>query len=174
MAKSATLQNLTKKQRAACLLAEDELSDEAIAQDVGVSRQTLAAWKHKPEFAALVGDYVGQVQAAMLRHTIAKKHKRLAVLDDLHTKALQVIEERIVEGGAPGESTGIVVHQMKQIGAGKDAQIVDEYVVDTGLMREIRSLHEQAAKELGQWVDRSASEVTTSVVQIVGIDADDL
>lgn len=152
----ATAQISTKKrEHAALLVAEDDLTDEAIAQAVGIGRRTLATWKTQPEFAALVGDAVGQVQAAMLKLSIARKHKRLAVLDDLHTKALAVIEERAQDNtGAPGEATGLMVRQVKQIGVGKSAQVIEEYAVDTGLMREIRALHEQAAKELGQWSDK--------------------
>ncbi len=148
-------QNYTKRERAAILIAEDDLADEAISAAVGITRKTLHNWKQDPDFTAIVGDRVGQIQAAMLKHAIAKKHRRLAVLDDLHDKALQVIEERIDTDGAPGQSTGLVVRQLKQIGAGKSAEVVEEFTVDTGLLREIRALHEQAAKELGQWTEKA-------------------
>jgi hypothetical protein len=46
--------------------------------------------------------------------------------------------------------TGIVVHQVKQIGAGKNATIIDEFVVDTGTMAEARAIEKAAADELGQ------------------------
>ena len=160
--------------RAAVLVAEDERSDEDIAAAVGIARRSLARWKRDPEFAALVGDHIGQIQAAMLKHAIAKKHKRIAVLDDLHAKALQVIAERSDDetmADAPGGDTGLMVRQVKMIGYGKSMQVVEEYAVDTGLLREIRALHEQTAKELGQWVDRSESEVTRTEIQIVGVDA---
>lgn len=162
----AIAQKFTKRElraaqeRAAVLLAEDELTDSAIAEAVGISRRQLANWKNNPDFAAQVGDNIGQIQAGMLKLSIAKKHKRMAVLDDLYIKALTVIAERIVaEGGAPGESTGLVVEQLKQIGAGKSAQLVSEFAVDVALMREIRALQEQAAKELGQWVEKSEQTI---------------
>ena len=149
-------QNFTKKERAAVLIAEDDLTDEAIADAVGVTRRTLGNWKNDPDFMAVVKENVDRIQATMLRLAIARKHKRLAVLDDLHTKALQVIDERtVVSGnGAPGESTGLVVRQIKSVGSGRDAELVEEYVVDVGLIREIRALHKQAAQELGQWSEK--------------------
>jgi hypothetical protein len=53
--------------------------------------------------------------------------------------------------------------------------VITEYVVDSGVVREIRGLEEQAAKELGDWVEKSeidgGIDVTTTV-QIVGVDAD--
>lgn len=149
-------QNYTKKERAAVLVAEDDLTDEQIAAAVGVTRKTLHNWKQTDEFVTAVNEQVSQIQAGMRRLAIAKKHKRVAVLDDLHAKALKVIEERtVVENGEPGESTGLVVRQYKQVGSGKDAQIIEEFAVDTALMREIRAIEEQAAKELGQWADKS-------------------
>lgn len=152
-----TLQTFTKKHHeAALLLAEDEISDEEIAARCGVSRQTIANWKKDSGFAGLVGDQVGRLNAAMLRLPIAKKRERLKTLDKMHRKALGVIEARgeSMEGDAPGAETGLLVRQVKQIGSGRDVQIIEEYAIDVPLMREIRALEEQAAKELGQWVDK--------------------
>jgi hypothetical protein len=158
---------------AALLLAEDELSDAEIAERVGVARSTLSTWKANPEFAAQVGDHIGQLQAAMLRYRIAKKRQRARVLDELHTKLLTVIEERAGSNpGVAGDETGLILHQIKSVGGGPNAQIIDEYVVDTGTVREIRALEEQAAKELGQWVEKSQIEDATRVVEIVGITSD--
>jgi transposase-like protein len=196
MAESLTLtRNYSKKQRAAMLVAEGDLTDEQISSEVGIVRKTLHNWKRDPDFAAEVGDHIGQIQAGMLRLAIAKKHKRVERLDEMERRLWQVVEERAADYAAkaanesttmmrgifpgsddapPGSGTGLVTKTIKQIGAGRSAQMIEEYGVATDLVRSIMSLHEQAAKELGQWIEKSASEVTTSVVQIVGIDADDL
>lgn len=165
-------QNVTKKQRAAVLLAEDELSDELIATAVGISRNTLASWKRHPEFAALIGDNIGRIQAGMLKLAIAKKHKRLEALDTLHTKAIQVIDDRarrhaeelgddetpvsatkrLFGDMTPAEAaTGLLVRQETANNSGIKTV---NWSVDTGLIRKIRALQEQAAKELGQWQDK--------------------
>jgi transcriptional regulator with XRE-family HTH domain len=197
-------QNVTKstnteaRARAAVLLAEDDLTDEQIAAMVGVTRRTLARWKTNSDFAALVGDHVGELQAAMLRLTVAKKRERMKVLDRLHEKLLTVIDERAEEyaalaeqqaaepdtkrvyrqvfGGSgtvpAGGGTGLIVRQLKVVGAGPMAREIEEFAVDTGLVREIRAVHEQAAKELGQWVERSEVDQRTTMVEIVGVDTE--
>jgi hypothetical protein len=65
--------------------------------------------------------------------------------------------------GHPGGDTGLVVRQVKMIGSGAAAQLVEEYPVDVALlraeldvMRELREHEKQAAQELGQWVDKVA------------------
>ena len=85
---------LGRQERAAVLLAEDELTDEVIAASVGVTRRALTKWKQQPQFQALVSDHVGRIQASALKFPIAKKHKRVAVLDEMHTRSLQVIHDR--------------------------------------------------------------------------------
>lgn len=169
------------REKAAVLLAENDLSDETIAARVGVTRRTLARWKLDAEFAAKVGDHVGQIQVAMLRLTIAKKHERLRVLDRMHDKVLRVIDERADEyadAAASGKTvpagggTGLVVRSFKQVGTGHDAMLVEEFAVDTGTLRELRALEEQAAKELGQWVEKTQYEDMTRVVEIVGVPDD--
>lgn len=180
------------------LVAEDELTDDAIATRVGIAPRTLYRWKRETEFAAIVGDHIGQIQAGMLKLTIAKKHKRLKVLDDLHDKALRVIEERAAEYAAMAEEdasaptitpirsmigdksvpagggTGLIVRQLKQIGSGRTAQLVEEFAVDIGLLKEIRAQEEQAAKELGQWVEKSETDQRQTIIRIVGVTEDDL
>lgn len=132
------------------------MTDEQIAAEVGVHRTTLAEWKKDSVFAGLVGDQVGRLNAAMLRLPIAKKRERLKVLDTMHRKALGLIEARgdDMQDETPGGGTGLLVRQVKQIGSGKDAYTIEQYEADVPLMREIRALEEQAAKELGQWIDK--------------------
>jgi transposase-like protein len=184
------------RKQAVLLVAEDDLSDTEIAARVGVHRATLDRWKQHPDFAAQVAHHIEDLNRAMTRLAIAKKHKRVTELNALHEKALRVIEQRGAEYQAMAEEdaqqptitplrqmigdrsvpaggeTGLLVRQLKQIGAGRTAQLVEEFAFDAALVKEIRALQEQAAKELGQWVDRSEVESTTTVVRIVGVDTD--
>ena len=57
---------------------------------------------------------------------------------------------------AAGGDTGLLAHTMKSIGAGPNAEKVDEYTFDAALLRELREHEKQAAQELGQWVDKLA------------------
>lgn len=119
-----------------------------------------------------IADHLAQIRSqgiALLEH-------RVQVLDDLEQRYLTVIEERAEEmaGDAPGAGTGVIVRQIKQVGAGPSAQIIEEYVADTGVSHEIRALHKQAAQELGQWNDDAPSEGLTVRVEIVGVPSEAL
>lgn len=164
-------QNATKKQRAAILLADDAKDEYEIADEVGVNRVTLWRWQQEPEFNAMVGDYRGQIIADALRLPIAKKHERLKVLNDLHSRSLRVIAERAARYAAelgadsperatrrffgsdtpPEAATGIMARQEAMNPKG---QLTVNWSVDTGLLKEIRETEKQAAQELGQWVDK--------------------
>jgi hypothetical protein len=165
------------KSRAAVLLAEDDRSDVEIAAELGVAVSTLWRWGQHPEFAATVGDHVGKLQAAMLRYPIAKRRERIRVLNSLHEKQLAVIAARAAEmaGACPGGETGLMVRQIKAVNTGRGPTAIEEFAVDTGLLREIRATEEQAAKELGQWVEKSEAAVgLTGAVRLIGVDPEDV
>jgi len=169
-------ETLTAKQKqAAVLCAEDRLSDVEIAKEIGIVRATLNNWRQRDDFHDAVKDADAKLLAAALRLPVARKHHRMKVLNDLHMKALTVIDERADERAydAPGMGSGLVVHQTKQIGSGKYAQTIDEFAVDTGLMREIRAIQEQAAKETGDWSE-NLNVTGTHTVRIIGVDPEDI
>lgn len=153
----------------ALLVADDRLNDEQIAERAGITRRTLTTWKQHPEFAARVAEHVAAQREAVMSQGIADKVKRIAALDDRWDRMQTVIAERadVDEwSDVAGWGTGLLVHQRKQIGGGRDAQVVDEFAVDTGLLKELRAHEEQAAKELGQWTEKleHAGEVVLKVV----------
>lgn len=89
-----------------------------------------------------------------------RARRRLGVLNDLHNKLLQVIDERAKSEdmvAVPGGKTGIVTKTLKGIGKGEDFKMVEEYRVDTASVAEIRDIQKQAAEELGQWIKRTES-----------------
>ena len=150
------------------MLAEDELTDEEISQVVGVTRRTLCRWKEEPQFLDAIAEHTRRIEAGMLKLAIAKRHKRMETLNDLYAKSLQVVRERAEayagDADAHGGETGLLVRQEKIIGGGRNAQTTAEYVVDTGLVKQIESLMERASKEMGQEVDRSVVDMSNRVV----------
>lgn len=140
--------------RAAMLVAADDLSDEQISQEVGIGRTTLKRWKAAPEFQARVQEHVTAADIRALEHGIARRAKRVAYLDDIWRRGQALIATRAEEyANVPGGETGLLVRQVKLSARG---HAVEEYVVDTGLLKELREHAKQAAQELGQWVDKNA------------------
>lgn len=142
-----------RRERAALLLAEDGLTDLEIATACGISRPALVKWKTAPEFQQRIAEIVSRRKDAALRYSIAQQDRRLAAMDDRWQRLLQVIAERAEEmdGAVSGGGTGMLARTIKLSNTGVQ---VEEYVVDTGLLKELRGLEEQAAKELGQWIER--------------------
>ena len=167
----------SKQVTAAALCAADELTNAKIAEQVGVSERTLDRWLTEPLFLDAMAEHNRRIQAAMLRLDIAKRHKRVGILDDQLKKALRVQEARAEayadDPDAHGGETGLIVKTVKQIGGGQNAQTVTEYQVDTALQKQIESLMERAAKELGQEVERTESGGVVTV-QLVNVDLDQL
>lgn len=102
------------------------------------------------------------VQAAPV---LAVRELRLARLQDRANRLDLIMNERAVDmASAPGGKSGLLARQLKQLGSGKDAQVVEEYKLDTGLLAEFREHEKQAAIELGQWQESAGLGATVQVV----------
>ena len=160
-----------QRARACELVADDRLSDDEIAAEVGVAPRTLGYWKAHPDFQARVAERREAQRRAIEAKGIADKQNRIDAYNDLWGRLRTVVAERAEEMGGEiaGAGTGLLVRQAKIVKVfevkdegddegvpQKRARVVYEYAVDTGLLRELRALGEQAAKELGQWVDKVA------------------
>jgi transposase-like protein len=168
---SQTLPN-TSHLAAAAMIARDVPIRE-IARQFGVTPRTIYTWAKTKEAQERIAAVKAGVSEATKHLAIADKARRIETLDTLHSKLLTVVDERAVDmtGEVAGGGTGLMARQVKQMGR----STVTEYVVDSGVVREIRGLEEQAAKELGDWIEKSAIDGgidVTTTVQIVGIDAD--
>lgn len=100
---------------------------------------------------------------------------RLSRLDEIERRYWDLIEDRAAKYGkedAPGATTGLVVKQYKMVGSGEGATLVEEWVADTAVTKEIRATHEQAAKELGQWKDNVNLSGEVGVRRYIGVDPD--
>lgn len=166
MEAAATSQNFTasgsstKRLRAAQLVAEDALSDEQIAEAVGVSRRTLATWKKTPDFAKAVADIVEKTRKALLAEGIRNKKNRLAALDERQRRLMMIVEDRAADAkasgkfyGVPGYRSGYMVYK-PEFSGGKEPYHIDTYQVDTGLVSALNAVEKQAAVEMGQWSEK--------------------
>jgi AcrR family transcriptional regulator len=139
------------------LLAQGNLTHQEIADRVGISRTTLWAWRKNADFKARLDAVIEEIRAEVRRIGIADVIRRVSHLNDMSNRMRRVIEARADDPtmqGVPGGPTGLVVRTQKMIGTGEAATLVEEYAVDTGLLKELREHHKQAAQELGQWAER--------------------
>ena len=153
-----------RKERAAVLLAEDELSDQVIAQEVGIADRTLWRWKTESEFMLKIAEHVQRLEAETLGFAIAKRRKRVEALDDRWGRMKQLIDARAEHYAEEihGGETGLLVKTTRAIGSGDRQVVTEEYAVDTGLLKELREHEKQAAQEIGQWLDKSEIAVAGS------------
>ena len=147
-----------QRARAAELVADGDLTDDAIASALGCARSTLAVWRAHPEFTARVAEILAAYTAAVLARGIARQERRIDAANDRHARMQRVIEARAGDptmADVPGGTEGLLVRQYRTVGRGDDAEVVEQYAIDTGLLREMRAHEEQVAKELGQWIEKS-------------------
>lgn len=95
------------------------------------------------------------ISEALTEASIRDVNARIAGYEDRKHRLVSVMAARAADmADVPGGSTGLMVRDWR----GKDAaQVV--YKVDTGLLSAILALDEQAARELGQWMDKSELSV---------------
>lgn len=145
------------RSRAAELVAEGRLTDEQIASESGVTRDTITRWKRRSDFRAEVERHTQAARERITDEGIASRKQRIEELKARHAKLKRVIEERAeapeVEAAAGG-TTGLIVRQQKSLGSGLNATIVDEFSIDTGLLKELREIEKQVAQEKGEWTEK--------------------
>jgi hypothetical protein len=148
-----------KKDRAAELFAEGVPYLE-IARTVRSSKDTLAKWRRTPEFCERIEEYRREVARRVSDETICRVEHRLRMLAERHELLNRVIRERAAHESyrdAPGGTTGLLVRREKP--KDKNGGTIVEFEVDETLLSELREHEKQAAKELGQWVDRKEVDI---------------
>lgn len=143
------------RDQAATDVAEGTWRVPEIADRAGVSANVIRAWQKHPEFIARVDELCAEMRERVKMLGIARVEVRVAAQNERWLAMRQVISERAEAGYAvPGGRSGMLAYDQKQIGGGEQARIVDVYLFDGGLMKEIRELENLAAKELGQHVEK--------------------
>jgi len=145
--------------KAARLLAEDKLTNLAIATQCGVSEYAISRWKRNfPAFVELVERYRAVIAHEAHEHGIALKHNRVRSLNRRWMKLNKLLDDRATDAaanpefvGVPGADTGLLVRQRKCIGGGQHGEFINEFVIDHDLLKAINEVEEQAARELGQY-----------------------
>lgn len=105
-------------ERAAVLVAEDELNDDEIAGEARVVRKTLYNWRQHPEFQAKVDELIDELARRARRRAIARADKRLEGYEARRQKMLALIDARSAGPDlqrAPGGETGTLTGHLKRV-----------------------------------------------------------
>jgi hypothetical protein len=114
--------------------------------------------------------------------SIREIDKRVTALQDRWDRMKRIIEARAADPSmqkVPGGDTGLLVRKIKSSGGAYVAKtetegeggeissvgLIEEYAVDTGLLREMREHELQAAKELGQLTQKLDVTATVNLVE---------
>jgi hypothetical protein len=92
----------------------------------------------------------------IVKLAVTDRNARLTALQERQDALRSIVKARAADPSnqsAPGANTGYMVRNIKQIGGGDTAQVVEEFVLDTGLLRELREIEKQAAIECGDWFE---------------------
>lgn len=163
-----------KREEAAQLVAGGRLSFDAIAAKIGINDRTLWDWRQLSEFRARVDAINEAFALTMQQYAIAQRARRIAALDDRRRRLENLIYARAeAYADAAGGDTGLIVEQIKATG-GREGGYESEYVFDAAVVRELRAHEEQAAKELGQWVEKQDHSGEIMVREYWGVSVDDV
>lgn len=110
-----------------------------LLKDAEITR-AIAAWREEAKQRAIT--------------EVAYRIDRLGELEALCWDVVSARREEYADTGVVGGGTGIVVRQYKMVGGGENATMVEEHVVDTGLIKTIQALYDDVAKETGGRVDK--------------------
>jgi len=149
---------------AVLLVADDRLTNDAIAARVGIAPATLDLWKADAAFRDKVQQAVTVQREAAMSEAIAVKAERLRDYQELRRRLWSTIEANAQDHAAAvskagdafgrdvptGAAHGLMVKKLVPGGKG----MLSDWQVDTALIAELRNLNKQAAQEMGDWTER--------------------
>ncbi|MFH0900540.1 MAG: hypothetical protein V2A73_07915 [Pseudomonadota bacterium] len=122
-----------------------------------VRLRSLKSWSAAFGWQARLADVAGEERQAIVAQGIAARQNRVDAYGDRWARMRQVIAERGADSEmaeVPGGKTGLLVRTFRTIGGRSDPQTVEEFAVDTGLLKELREIEKQAAEDMGQWTEK--------------------
>jgi len=107
----------------------------------------------KPEIQAAIQQWRDEIKSTGIA-SLEYRVQRLDEMEQGYQRLIEARKEAYTNTDVIGGDTGLVVKQYKMVGSGPDATLVEEYVADTAVTKEIRAIYDDVAKELGQRVDK--------------------
>ena len=116
----------------------------------------LLRWSKGHQWQKRLEQAAKEQRQAIIARGIIEKQNRLDAYNDLFKRSYDVIKARAGDetSTGPGSGSGLLARTYKGVGKGDDFKLIEEYAVDTGLIREMRELAKQTAQEMGEWTER--------------------
>lgn len=146
------------------LIVEGRLKITEIAEQARVSEQTIYKWRRHPDFQERVKEFRERYAAVVMHLGITRLECRMEAMHERWIALRNVIAERALDPDlqkVAGGSTGHVVRTKGKTTRDQQGEIVEtseEYEVDTGLLAAILDLETQAARQMGQLVDKKETK----------------
>ena len=121
------------------------------------ARATLAAARllNNADVRSRVSELQQEIESSFVRLQITERLQRLEAIQNRWDRVRAAIDARAREDYDAMMKTGIVIRGLRNVGHGKDAQVVEEYEIDTAAIEALNSIEKRAAIETGQEVDRA-------------------
>lgn len=151
--------SVSKRQHeAAELLATGRIPSKEVARQIGVTPETVYRWMKDGTFAPfqqLVRDYQGRYAEQVYQRGLSRREVRVESLVNLHERMMLIVDGRAKEmSKVPGGASGLLQHDIKSVGWGAQAEIMDIYRFDAPLVEKIMEIQKEIATELGQRVEK--------------------
>jgi len=104
-----------------------------------------------------------QIESRYICLQITERDERLKAAQERWDGMREVIQARKTGDWSRALKTGLCVRKQRVIGTGKNAKLIEEYEVDTGLLDTMAALEKQVAIETGQWTEKQDVEVTGQI-----------
>ena len=140
--------------RAAQLVAEDELSDSQIGRLCGIDRRTLTRWKKRLQFQEKIEQIRTVWKQELEGNSVSARLEHLALLDWSWKAMLEFVDHRARSPemqNVPGGKTGLLYSRQKSFVSSGEVHILKDYYLDVKLLKALRRLEVRAAKQSGQW-----------------------
>jgi hypothetical protein len=188
-------------------MGQGKLTDLEICAELGITEMTLWRWQRYPEFTEAVQAALDAINAAVKAEGIANRQNRIDGYNDRYRRLEEVIAARAADptmAQVPGGTTGLLTREIKfvvvyeskrldrehpdsevapdaetptAIFPAKYKEPVEVYTVDTGTLKELRAVAQQAAQDLGQWTEKrelSGGDGEPAIKVYMGIEIEDI
>jgi len=144
-------------------MTDSEVAAAMTSRRYPVTRQAVHGFRrrHAAEIMPALQEIARRIEDAAISHVVNRVWDAQGDYDRLGS----VIDARAGDTryDEPGYATGMMVHQVKSVGGGENATLVDEFKVDTAVVTERRHLRREVAEVLGQLPKEAAPTVNIAV-----------